>query len=554
MSKSKKVDKRNILNGSELAKAFLSGAKALVNAKNKIDALNVFPVPDGDTGTNMSSTIAAAIPDLEKAQNEPVYAITKKVSTNMIYEARGNSGVILSQIFKGFALGTDGKVELNTQDLIQAFEKATEIAYKSVFKPVEGTILTVIRETTENLKKEFEGKDIHYSVFFEEVVAFARKSCDETPNKLKNLREVGVTDSGGEGLYTIFWGMNEALHDRPVELKDNSDEVINFIGDSEVYEGEFGYCTEVLIDLTEPAKFKKANFVAKLEKLANSLVVVSDDNILKVHGHTVKPGDMLNFTQQYGEFIKIKSENMTLQANYSKANAEKLKESQLQHSEESRTPCGIISCNLGSGIVARMKDLGCDFVVESGQTQNPSAQDLINAVNNVNSDSVFILTNNSNIILVAQQVAQVIQDKNVIIIPTKTQIQGITAMLNFNHESSVEENVEMMNEAIANVTTGEITKAIRNTKLNGVQIKDGDYLSIINGKITASSSKLLDAAKKIVKKAITEDKELVTIYYGDESSLDEAEEILNFIESNYDIEVEIIEGNQPTYQFIIGVE
>ncbi|QNM93942.1 DAK2 domain-containing protein [Mycoplasma sp. Pen4] len=541
-----------ILDSKTLAKAFLSGANALINAKNKIDALNVFPVPDGDTGTNMASTIAATITNLQKPETETktVAQLTATMSHDMIYEARGNSGVILSQIFKGFAIGCDGKNTLDTAGLILAFQKATERAYKSVFKPVEGTILTVIRETSENLTKEFDGKEVPYLEFWAKVVEFARKSCDETPNKLKTLREVGVTDSGGEGLYNILWGINEALNGRFVEENKDLQEIDTFISDGEVYEGEFGYCTEVLIDLANPEEFNKDKFTQRLMKIANSLVVVSDENIVKVHGHAIKPGKLLNLAQEYGEFIKIKSENMTLQANNSKANAEKLK----ANSETKKTPCGVVSCNLGPGIIQRMKDLGCDFIVESGQTQNPSAQDLINAVNNVNADTVFILTNNKNIILVAQQVAQVIDDKNIIVIPTKSQIQGITAMLNFNHESSAEENKEMILECVADVQTGEVTKAVRNTKLNNVSIKEGQFLSILDGKIIAAEDDVLDAAKQICAKAIKPGKEIVSIYYGDESDLSTAEELSNYINATYDIEVEIIEGNQPSYHFIIGVE
>ncbi|SJZ47475.1 DAK2 domain-containing protein [Mycoplasmopsis verecunda] len=543
---------KKILTGEILANALISGANALINAKNRIDALNVFPVPDGDTGTNMASTISATISNLENNKDQDVSTILSTMAHDMIYEARGNSGVILSQIFKGFALGTTDKKDLNTADLIKAFEGATARAYKSVFKPVEGTILTVIRETTEYLKEEFKNKEVSYTEFFDKVLQFARKSCDETPNKLKTLREVGVTDSGGEGLYTIFWGVNEALNDRFVEISESTGDINNFISETEVYEGEFGYCTEVLIDLDYPEKFDKESFTKRLEKIANSLVVVNDDNLVKVHGHAVKPGKLLNLAQEYGEFIKIKSENMTLQANYSKANAEKMKQESQDNAE--RRLCGVVSCNLGSGIVNKMKELGCDFVVESGQTQNPSAQDLINAIDNVNAETVFILTNNSNIILVAQQVAQVVDNKNIVVVPTKSQMQGITAMINFNHDISAEENLEMIEESIETVVTGEVTKAIRNTTLNGVKIRNGSYLAIVDGKIISSHSSVKTAVKAILKATVKPSTELVSLYYGDESSQNEAEEISNYIDAAYNCEVEIVEGNQPTYQLLIGIE
>ncbi|VEU71150.1 DAK2 domain-containing protein [Mycoplasmopsis glycophila] len=541
----------NILNGSDLAKAIISGSNALNNAKNKIDALNVFPVPDGDTGTNMSSTISSVVKNLETLQSPTVEEVSKSVAHDMIYEARGNSGVILSQIFKGFSLGCLEKEVLTTNELIIAFEEAAKRAYKSVFKPVEGTILTVIRETSENLRKELWDKELSILEFFENVVKFARKSCDETPNKLKTLREVGVTDSGGEGLFTILQGMLFALQGNFVEISNEADDIQSFISDKEVFNGEFGYCTEVLVDLKEPNNFNKDTFTKNMQKIANSLVIVQDDNFLKIHGHTLTPGKLLNHAQKYGEFIKIKSENMTLQANNSKANAQRLEE--ISKNSE-RREIAIISCNLGSGIIERMKELGCDYIVESGQTQNPSAQDLIEAIKAVNAKNVIILPNNSNIILVAQQAAQVFQDSNIIVVPTKTQMQGITAMLNFNHSTSVEDNLELITEAISEVNSGEVTKAVRNTTINNVKIKEGDYLSIFNGQIIASSKTLFEAGMILIEAMVDNNKEIVSIYYGQESSINDAEELNNFIESQFDIEVEIIDGKQPNYQFLIGVE
>ncbi|WP_117274974.1 DAK2 domain-containing protein [Mycoplasmopsis edwardii] len=543
------------LDGLTFAKAMVSGANALKNSKDRIDALNVFPVPDGDTGTNMSSTAISIVPKMQLVTKDTDIAeVTKTISTSMIYEARGNSGVILSQIFKGFALGCEEKMDLDLQEFLVALQSAVDRSYKSVFKPVEGTILTVIRETTENIVKKYKGVDedkVTIKEVWGDLLEFCRRSCDETPNKLKTLREVGVTDSGGEGLYKIFWGINEYLNDRPVEISDVAEDVSVFLSDTEVYEGEFGYCTEVLIDLNEPEKFDREAFVKKVEKKANSLVVVSDDNILKVHGHTLKPGEFLNIAQQYGEFIKIKSENMTLQANNSKANNEKFNEAK---KDQDRVKCAIISCNLGSGIIEKMKELGASYVIESGETQNPSAQDIINAIQATNADNIFVLPNSSNVILVAQQAAQVVDDKNIIVIPTKTQIQGLTAVLNFSPEADAEDNLEMMTDSISEVQTGEVTRAIRQTKLNGVEINNGDYLSILNGKIIASSKTANQALRKLVKKMIKGSSEIISIYYGDEGNLSEAEELANFIDANYDIEVDIIEGNQPNYHYLIGVE
>ncbi|MBN4083770.1 DAK2 domain-containing protein [Mycoplasma sp. CSL10137] len=542
------------LTGYEFAQAIISGATALQNAKNQIDAMNVFPVPDGDTGTNMSSTAYGAIELLNSYdKNIDIATVTKELAHSMLFAARGNSGVILSQIFKGFAEACKNKKTLNLDSLLKAFRGATEAAYKSVFKPVEGTMLTVIRETTEDLEREFyrfDSSRVTINEFWSKLLKFMRESCDETPNKLKTLREVGVTDSGGEGLFKIFWGVNEYFNGRPVKLEENEN-VNVFLSSEEVYNGEFGYCTEVLVDLDKPKDFDKESFTKKLEMIANSLVVVNDDNILKVHGHTVKPGDMLNFVQEFGEFIKIKSENMTLQANGSRENAKVIK-SNLENSK--RNLCGVVSCNLGSGIIQRMKDLGTDFVVESGQTQNPSAQDLINAINSVNADTVFILPNNSNVILVAQQAAQVVRDKNIIVIPTKTQIQGLSAILNFNPETSAEDNKELMEESIELVSTGEITKAVRNTKINGIKVKVDDYLTILNGRIVNSSKNITNSLRDLVSRMIQDDSQLVSIYYGEDGNINEANELSNYIESNYEVEVQVIDGSQPNYSYLIGVE
>ncbi|QKT05634.1 DAK2 domain-containing protein [Mycoplasma sp. OR1901] len=549
------MSKKSInLTGYEFAQAVISGATALQNAKNQIDAMNVFPVPDGDTGTNMSSTAYAAIELLSSYdENVDIATVTKELAHSMLFAARGNSGVILSQIFKGFAEACKNKQSLNLDSLLKAFRSATESAYKSVFKPVEGTMLTVIRETTEDLEREFyrfDSSKVTLIEFWSKLLKFMRESCDETPNKLKTLREVGVTDSGGEGLFKIFWGINEYFNGRVVKLEENEN-VNVFLSSEEVYNGEFGYCTEVLVDLDEPKKFDKEAFTKKLEIIANSLVVVNDENILKVHGHTIKPGDMLNFIQELGEFIKIKSENMTLQANGSRENAKVVKNN-LENSK--RSLCGIVSCNLGAGIIQRMKDFGADFVVESGQTQNPSAQDLINAINTVNADTVFILPNNSNVILVAQQAAQVVRDKNIIVIPTKTQVQGLSAILNFNPETDAEDNKELMEESIEQVSTGEITKAVRNTKINGIKVKVDDYLTILNGKIVNSNKDITSSLRDLVSRMIQEDSELVSIYYGEEGNINEANDLSNYIESNYEVEVQIIDGSQPNYPYLIGVE
>ncbi|WP_416738042.1 DAK2 domain-containing protein [Mycoplasmopsis meleagridis] len=534
--------------GQIFASIIKSGANNLINSKNRIDALNVFPVPDGDTGTNMSYTVQAAIDNINNLAGNNLGEISAKVAKSMLFGARGNSGVILSQIFKGFALGFENLVKVDVFGLLKAFKMAYEKAYALVLKAVEGTILTVIREVYEGLEKEVD-KETTFEKFFELVVKLARISCDNTPNKLKVLREVGVTDSGGEGLYTIFVGMEKAIRGEIVELGQEQDSFDSFVSDTEVYDGEFGYCTEFILELTNKNEFEIRNFEKELKKKATSLVVVKDDDIVKVHGHTLKPGELLNLAQKHGEFAKIKSENMTKQASESKN-----KNLQANSENNELNECGIVSCNLGSGIIERMRELGADAIVESGQSQNPSARDLIDAINLVNAKNVFILPNNSNIFLTATQAATAIQDKKVFVIPTKSQIQGVNAILNFDKDNKAKENEKIMNNAIKLVVSAEVTRAVRNTKLHGIKIKEGQFIGIANSKILTSEDDFLTSARNLIKKLITKNTELITIYYGNEVSENDAFELETFIQNQYDVEVEIVNGNQPTYHFLIGFE
>ena len=539
------------LNGKTFAQAFISGANNLINSKNKIDALNVFPVPDGDTGTNMSSTSKAAVGALTvtNVDKMPLGDVAVIISRNMLLGARGNSGVILSQIFKGLSLSFTNLKEASVKELLDGFKKATEKAYQSVLKPVEGTILTVIRETTEAIEKDIT-KDSSVEDFFRLANEFSRQACNNTPNKLKILREVGVTDSGGEGLQALLFGMYSYFKGQPIEESNEEKQADTFISSSEVYNGEFGYCTEFIVELADDKNFDKSAFENALMKKANSLVVVQDEKILKVHGHTLKPGDMLNFGQKYGEFIKIKSENMTRQAADSRNKNVIINQSD----ENEKQKCAIISCNLGSGIIDRMTEYGVDAIIESGQTQNPSAQDILDAISSVKAKNVFVLPNNSNIFLAAEQAAQSVNDKKVYIIPTKSQVQGVSALLNFAKDNTVKENRENMTDAIKLVKTGEITKSVRSTNIDGIKIKEGQFIGILDHKIIIVADSYLDAAKKLVKKVTSKDTELITIYFGNDASEPDAQELQNFIESHYDASVEVVNGNQPNYHFIIGFE
>ncbi|WP_027334239.1 DAK2 domain-containing protein [Mycoplasma elephantis] len=540
------MSKYTTISANEWKKAIISAANHLTNSKSRIDSLNVFPVPDGDTGTNMSSTINQAKIDLQKSEFDKISEVANCAAKSMLMGARGNSGVILSQIFKGFSIAFEGKKEIDTYELLVGFREATKKAYASVLKPVEGTILSVIRETTEILEK-FKKSNVSVVEFMRNAVDYARVSCENTPNKLPVLKEVGVNDSGGEGLLLIIEGIYLSLKGNPVEINDK-EEKHTFIFETEIYDEEFGYCTEFIVDLKNPQNFNKDEFIKLIEKNTNSLVVINDENLLKVHGHTLKPGALLNNGQKYGEFIKIKVDNMSIQANESKNKS--IKNSPNLNKKE----CGIISCNLGQGIIQKVKELNCDYVIESGQTQNPSTSQIISAIKNTNAKTIFILPNNSNIILTAQQAAQTITDKNVIIIPTKTQIQGLTALMYFNSDTTADENKECMLDSIKSVKSCQITKAMRDTKIEGIKIKKDDFLVIVNNKIINTADTYINAAKIAVDDMIDKKSEIVSIYYGDEASKIDAEKISDYISLKHNVEVEIINGNQPNYQFLIGVE
>lgn len=541
------------LDGLKLKEILESGVNAMSNNIERIDALNVFPVPDGDTGSNMGATARAAFDSIKNLQDKEISNISAKFARGMLLGARGNSGVILSQIFKGISMGFADKNEASTFDIVEAFKMAKEYGYKSVMKPIEGTILTVIRMTSEELEKQVTPSHT-IEELFEVAVKAARKATDETPNLLPVLKEVGVTDSGGEGLFLILEGMLLALKGNPVKLSDKQAEIassaFDFFEGEEDFDGEFGYCTEFIVELKAHKHFRKDKFQMAMEKMGNSIVIVHDEDILKVHIHTLHPGKVFTFAQKFGEFLKIKSENMTLQANESTS---KRKESTSDVSKE-KINIGVISCHVGSGIIEEAKDLGADFIIEGGQTMNPSAKDFIDAIGRINSDKIIILPNNSNVILAAQQVAKTINDKDILIIPTKTQMQGLSALMNFDRDGSLEENKKEMHEAIEEVKTGQVTVASRNTTIEGVKVKEGEYLAIAERKILESNPSKVRSAISIAKKLIDDETEIVTIYYGDDATKTDADEISSFIETHYDVEVEIKSGKQPVYNFLMAFE
>lgn len=546
----------NKITGIEWKEAIISGANNLENKKNSINALNVFPVPDGDTGSNMAMTIMAAKIELEKTEKvNDISVISKLISQNMLLGARGNSGVILSQIFKGFSKSFQDKKEVTIIDMVEAFSIAAKTAYSAVLKPVEGTILTVIRQVSEDLKEKI-SINYDFNELFKEVVLLARNSCDNTPNLLQVLKDVGVTDSGAEGLFAIFEGMSLYFQDKPVSVNDNNEDVKKFISDTEVYNGEFGYCTEFILDIDNPKKFNKEEITQKLEKNGSSMVIVQDDNLFKVHIHTKKPGSILNLVNNFGQFVKIKIENMTIQANNSKDNANnfnnKIKDDLNKISNIKK--CGLISCNYGQGIINLAKEYGADFVVEGGQTNNPSTKDLVNAIQSVNAKTIFILPNNSNIILSAQQAATIVNDKKIVIIPTKSQAQCLSVIMSFSQENSETENQLLMKSTLKNIKYAEIAPSIKDVKINGVKIKKGEYMAVVQNKIVGTSKTYNESAKIALEKMLSIDSQIATIIYGQDASEADAKELAIYLETNYGIETQIYSGEQKIYPYFISVE
>ena len=549
-----------IIDGNLFKKMVVTGAIVLHNNHPEIDALNVFPVPDGDTGTNMSLTFSAGASEIEKLDSNDIYEVAKKLSKGLLMGARGNSGVILSQIFRGVSMAFEGKKEVNAVELAHAFQNGAKVAYKAVMRPVEGTILTVIREASEAVVKYAQdGMEIEdvFSYFVKE----AEESLERTPELLPVLKEVGVVDSGGAGLLLVFTGFMAALAGEEierVEIKGDATKDVLMDVESDGEEG-FGYCTEFIFRL-DPGKikvFKEENLRNELERLpGNSIVVVQDEDIVKVHVHTLKPGNALNTAQRYGEFIKLKIENMQEQHNsIIESNTTPTAKATPVVPQREAKEVAIISVAAGDGIKDMFMELHCDYVVSGGQTMNPSAEDIVQAIRDVNAKHVIILPNNSNIVMTAQQAAIILEDEvDVQVIPTKTIPQGLSACIMYNPEVSLEENLEEMNDAIANVKTGQVTFAIKDTNIDGVDIKANQYMALCEKEITACVPSKIEALKETLKGLVDDDSEIITLIYGEDVNDEEVEEIEAYVEENYDAELECVNGKQPVYSFIIGVE
>lgn len=542
-----------------LAKMFLAGAKNLESKKEWINELNVFPVPDGDTGTNMTMTIMAAAKEIAALKHVDMASVTKAISSGSLRGARGNSGVILSQLFRGFTKVVGEHETIDVVTLTEAMEKGVETAYKAVMKPKEGTILTVARGTA-NKGLDLVGETDDLFFYLQEVIKEAEIVLAKTPDMLPILKEAGVVDAGGQGLLEIFKGAFDALCGKEIDYSmevSSSTEVIKITPQTQA-NIKFGYCTEFLIVLNKPLSEKQENEIKQfLENIGDSIVLVADDEITKIHVHTNEPGNALQKALEYGSLSKIKIDNMREEHEEKLIKeAEKLAENgKSTLVEMPRKKMGFISVSMGAGLNEILMGLGVDYIIEGGQTMNPSTEDMLNAIDKVNADHIFILPNNSNIILAANQAASLTQDKIIHVIPTKTVPQGIVALINFVQTNSPEENEEIMTNELSSVATGQVTYAVRDTEIEGIKIHQNDFMGIGDSKILSAGTDCNVVIHEMIDKMVTEDSSIITIYYGIDRTKDEAQELASEFEEKYpDYEIEIYDGGQPIYYYIISVE
>ena len=561
------------INAEALAKAFLAGAKNLDAKKEWINELNVFPVPDGDTGTNMSMTIMSAAKEVAALEHPDMKTLAKAISSGSLRGARGNSGVILSQLFRGFTKVIAEYDEIDVQILSEAFQKAVETAYKAVMKPKEGTILTVAKGMA-NRALELADETEDVKIFCEGVIKEGDHVLARTPDMLPVLKQAGVVDSGGQGLMQVIKGAFDSVLGKeidyeiemPTERAASEENSFSYNIEAQAsQEIKFAYCTQFLIMLGKPMSTKQESaFKSYLEEIGDSIVVVADDEIVKVHVHTNDPGLAMQKGLTYGSLTTIIIENMKLERD-EKINALKEKEMQAAGgSETEETPqapkeppkeMGFISVSIGEGINEIFNGLGVDYIIEGGQTMNPSTEDMLNAIEKVNAKSIFILPNNKNIILAANQAASLVEDKKIIVIPTKTIPQGITALINFIPDSTPEENEERMNAEIGTVKTGQVTYAVRDTVIDDKEIKQDDYMGIGDDGILSVGQELTATVHDMVAQLIDEDSAIVSVYYGADVDEDAANAIGAKIEEDYpDVEVEVHSGGQPIYYYVISVE
>lgn len=552
------------LDGKAFAEMVLYGARHLSQNANVVDALNVFPVPDGDTGTNMNLSMTSGAKEVEQIDAANIGKVAQSLSRGLLMGARGNSGVILSQLFRGFGKSIEQKSEINAKEFAAAFQAGVDTAYKAVMKPVEGTILTVAKDAAKKAVLTAQTETDIIKVM-EAVVNEAEASLERTPELLPVLKEVGVVDSGGKGLLYVYEGFlaslkGEKLSEKAAALPSLDDLVSaehhkNAQSHMNTEDIEFGYCTEFMVKLDSgKSNFNEDAFRQDLSGFGDSLLVVSDENIAKVHIHAEYPGEVMTYAQKYGSLINMKIENMREQHSAILSQNKQETAAPAEKAPAEKQPYGIVTVAMGEGIAELFESIGATKVIEGGQTMNPSTEDIVQAIKDANADTVVILPNNSNIVMAANQAADV-AGQEVIVIPTKTVPQGMAALLAFNPALGADENEAAMLGAIGEVKSGQITYAVRDTNIDGIDIKKGDFMGILNGKIVETASDQLTAAKKLLAGMIDEDSEIVTVIKGEDAPEEEAEELAAFISEEYaDVEVEVHDGKQPLYSYILAVE
>lgn len=546
----------NTINARLCAKMFLAGAKNLESKKEWINELNVFPVPDGDTGTNMTLTIMAAAKEVAALEEPTMEVLSKAISSGSLRGARGNSGVILSQLFRGFTKGIKTHEEIDTQILADAFEKAVETAYKAVMKPKEGTILTVAKGAAKKAA-ELAETEICMGDFIKEIIEHAEYVLSQTPEMLPVLKEAGVVDSGGQGLVQVLKGAYDGFLGKEIDytIEGVSESKITKIMPSAQADIKFGYCTEFIVMTKEEFSEKsELEFKGFLESIGDSIVVVADEDIVKVHVHTNDPGQAISKALTYGELSRMKIDNMREEHQEKLIkDAEKLAAQQLE--EMPKKEVGFISVSIGDGIGEIFKGLGVDYLIEGGQTMNPSTEDMLVAIDKVNAETIYIFPNNKNIILAANQAKLLTKDKRIIVIPTKTVPQGITAVINYVPEKTPQENEEVMMEEVKRVKTGQITYAVRDTHIDDKEIKEGNIMGIGDHSILAVGEQIEEVAGETVELMMDDDAELISVYYGQDVDAKKAEAFGEMLrESHKNCDVEVYSGGQPIYYYVISVE
>ena len=559
---------KNTIDALALKKAFIAGANNLDNKKDYINELNVFPVPDGDTGTNMTMTIMSAKREVESCK-ETMSDIAKAMSTGSLRGARGNSGVILSQLLRGFSKKIGDKTEIGVIEIADAFQKAVETAYKAVMKPKEGTILTVARGIATKAR-ECAGTDITLEEFCETIIKHGDEVLASTPELLPVLKEAGVVDSGGQGLMEVLKGAVDCILGRVV-IADTKPSGAGVSGvDNPKYSEDlsadikFGYCTEFIINLEKPYGIKEEDDLKQfLESIGDSIVCVSDDEIVKIHVHTNHPGQAFEKGLTFGYLSNMKVDNMRLehhekvikQAEREEAARQEAARQAEKEKQQPKKQYGFIAVSMGDGLKEFFTELGVDYVIEGGQTMNPSTEDMLNAIEKVHAENIFIFPNNKNVVLAANQAAGLCEDKNIIVLATANAPQGISAMIAFDSTMTLEDNKNNMLEAVSNVKSGQVTYAVRDTSIDGKAIHEGDIMGIGDKGLVSVGNDISDVTFDLIKDAVDEDSELISIYYGEDTTKEQAEALLEKVEETYgDCDVQLEYGGQPIYYFLLSVE